>query len=330
MANVDGASDQIASQLIAYLSDELSTVGLDYAAPLTQLHGGYETATYRFQLNVVSDELAQPLVLRLYPQYFGAHNAVWESTVQNVLASEGYPVAKVYFTCTDLSILGGAFFIMEFLPGEPLIKAPLENMIALLGQAHAALHQIDPRTLSQKLAAQNIAAHRYRMNGRFKWLRDRANKLPWLAESVNWLVANRPAEPERLAICHGDFHPLNILVQAGHVSGVLDWPGFLIADPAYDVANTMVLTTIPVKQIAPALVNHAAVDWEMVAQRYLDAYRAHRPLSSEHLAYYRVRRCVDALIQGFDGQKVWQHPVIVEDLRDYIRQTTGITIPMPI
>ena len=68
---------------------------------------------------------------------------------------------------------------------------------------------------------------------------------------IDWLLENRPPEPERLAVCHGDFHPLNILVQDGIVTGVLDWPGFIIADPALDIANTIVLSTIPFKHIAP-------------------------------------------------------------------------------
>jgi aminoglycoside phosphotransferase (APT) family kinase protein len=146
---------------------------------------------------------------------------------------------------------------------------------------------------------------------------------------VNWLIENRPPEPEHLAVCHGDFHALNILIQDGKVTGVLDWPGFIIADPAFDVANTVVLTTIPSKHISASMDGFSSVDWEMAAQLYLDAYRTHSPLDGEHLDYYRVRRCVDALIQGFDGQKIWQQPLIVKDLIEYIQKITDLEITMP-
>ena len=31
-----------------------------------------------------------------------------------------------------------------------------------------------------------------------------------------WLQAHRPDAPRQLAICHGDFHPLNIMADARH------------------------------------------------------------------------------------------------------------------
>ncbi len=56
---------------------------------------------------------------------------------------------------------------------------------------------------------------------------------------------------QNASICHGDFHPLNILVKEGQVTAVLDWPGFSIADPVLDVAYTVVLLTIPAKHLFP-------------------------------------------------------------------------------
>ena len=55
---------------------------------------------------------------------------------------------------------------------------------------------------------------------------------------MRWHRERRPPEPGRRAICHGDFHPQNILSEGGVVTGVLDWPNALVAHPAYDVAST--------------------------------------------------------------------------------------------
>jgi hypothetical protein len=76
----------LADNLISYLRAKLGNPTIDFASMLTQLQGGYETATYRVELDGVPDELSRPLVLRLYPQSHGTGNAIWESTVQNVLA----------------------------------------------------------------------------------------------------------------------------------------------------------------------------------------------------------------------------------------------------
>jgi aminoglycoside phosphotransferase (APT) family kinase protein len=319
----------LSDKLISYLRAKLGNPAIDFAAPLTRLQGGYETSTYCFELECASDELSGPLVLRLYPQFYGTRNAIWESTVQNVLAGEGYPVAHVHVVCTDMSVLGGAFFIMDHLPGRLLAAAPRGSVPGLLGKTHAALHNIDPAPLIKALDDKGIAERDYGLASRFDWLGEKADKLGWIRQGVNWLLDNRPPEPERLSVCHGDFHPFNILYDQGKVTGVLDWPGFAIADPVFDVANSIVLITIPSKHLAPSMGDLSSVDWDLMADLYLAAYRAHRPLDDTNLDYYRVRRCVLTLVQGSEGQKVWQHPLIVRDLLAYILDVTGIQITLP-
>jgi aminoglycoside phosphotransferase (APT) family kinase protein len=329
MQDTNMDADHISDKLIAYLKKELNNPSIEYSSPLTQLQGGYETSTYRFKLKSVEDEFSNYLVLRLYPQFYGTHNAIWESTVQNVLAKEGYPVAKAHFVCTDMSILGGAFFIMDFIPGELLMFAPPESVPALMGKTHAALHSINPTPLINTLNDQGVDQYGYSPDGRCDGLDKKASKLPWIRESVNWLLDHRPSEPENLTVCHGDFHALNILVADGVVTGVLDWPGFAITDPVFDVANTIVLTTIPAKYLTASMEGFESVDWNLFVESYLSAYQTHSQLDSTNLDYYRVRRCLMALIQGNEGQKVWQHPLIVEDLVGYIHKITGIQITVP-
>jgi aminoglycoside phosphotransferase (APT) family kinase protein len=321
--------ETLSDKLISYLRAKLGNPAIDFVSPLTRLQGGYETSTYRFSLDCAAYELSRPLVLRVYPQFYGTRNAIWESTVQNVLAGEGYPVARVHVVCTDMSILGGAFFIMDHLPGQLLVAAPPETVPGLLGKTHAELHSIDPDPLIETLDDKGIAEYDYGLASRFDWLRDKADELVWIRQGVNWLLDNRPPEPERLAVCHGDFHALNILYADGTVTGVLDWPGFAIADPVFDVANSIVLITISGRHLAVSMGDFSSVDWDLVADLYLTAYRTHRSLDDSNLDYYRVRRCVMALVQGVEGQKVWQHPLIVRDLLAYILDTTGIQIPVP-
>jgi hypothetical protein len=97
----------LSDKLISYLRAKLGNPVLDFAAPLTPLQGGYDTATYRFQLDGASEQLSRPLVLRLYPRFYGTGNAIWESTVQNGLARERYPIAKAHVLCTDVSVEEG-------------------------------------------------------------------------------------------------------------------------------------------------------------------------------------------------------------------------------
>ena len=320
MIEPERSLEQISDGLIRYLWAEFNNPLIGYDSPLTQLQGGYETCTYRFKLSGVGQELDRPLVLRLYPRRFDAGNALWASTIQNALADVGYPVARVCRTCTDMSVLGGAFLIMEFLEGELLMNAPFETVPGLLGRTHAALHDIDPAPLLQTLQERGAEEHRYRLAGRLEGLQERASPYPWLGEAVAWLIQNCPPEPERLSICHGDFHPMNLLVREGRIAGVLDWPGFMVADPTSDVATTIVLTTISAKHLL------SLAEWEAAVEFYLDAYRARRSLDLRYLDYYRARRCIIALVDGASGQAVWQHPAIVQDLIAYMHEVTGIRI----
>ena len=323
MAEMGRTQEQISDGLVEYLRAELNDPEIGYVSPLTPMAGGYETSTYRFELSGVQGELSKPLVLRLYPPNYGTDSAVWESTVQSVLSDEGFPAARPYLLCTEPSILGGAFFVMELLPGALMVSVPFETVPAMLGEAHASLHSLDPAPLIEALQKRGFEEHRYKLGGRLIGLNERVGPYPWLHESVDWLLENRPPEPERLSVCHGDFHPFNLLVQDGRVTGVLDWPGFLVADPVLDVANTVVLTSISGKHLL------SLRDWERVVEMYLASYRAQKPLDLAYLDYYRVRRCVIAVWEGARGHAVWRQPPIVEDLIEYIQGVTGIRILLP-
>lgn len=47
------------------------------------------------------------------------------------------------------------------------------------------------------------------------------------------------------ALCHMDYHPLNVMTDGRAVTGVLDWPNALPADPRADLARTVALLRFP-------------------------------------------------------------------------------------
>ncbi|HEX7432939.1 MAG TPA: phosphotransferase family protein [Anaerolineaceae bacterium] len=320
-------TDQIAGKLITYLRAVNNDFTLAYDLALTQLKGGIETATYQFQLKGSQKELNQPLVLRLYPEYRGSDDAVWESSVQNALAKKEYPVARTYKVCTDKAILGGAFYIMEFLPGQPLWTAPFDTIPEMLGKTHANLHKIDPEPLVKSLNEQGFDENRYRFRTDFfdaLAIAAKGTEFPWTRAMVDWLIKNRPPELERLAICHGDFHPLNILIKEGKVTGVLDWHLY-IADPVLDIANTIRLITMIKHLSVPGA---ESIDWETFLQKYLDAYRTQLPLDLTHIDYYRV---VQNLVFLYDSgnMQALRLPSLIKESLEFIHKVTGIQITMP-
>jgi len=323
MNNAENSLDPVSDKLMAYLRTELNNTNISYDISLTPIVGGYEAFTYHFTLKGVQSELAKPLVLRLFQEYRNPDQAIGECAVQNALAAQGYPVPSVWFTGTDKAHLGGAFLIMDFLPGETMMAAADEDMPSMLGKAHAALHKIDPTPLRKALTVQGFEEQRYRISGRLNLLSTKCKIFPWLEESVQWLIENRPPEPEHLAICHGDFHPLNILVKDGNVTAVLDWPGFMIGDAIMDVAFTMVLCSIAARHLLPTQ------NWDDVMSKYLEAYRSERSSDVTYLDYYRILRCIMAFVDGAEGQEAWTSPSALKSLTGHVHDIAKIRVTLP-
>jgi aminoglycoside phosphotransferase (APT) family kinase protein len=193
----------------------------------------------------------------------------------------------------------------------------------MLGRSQAELHNIVPAPLIETLRARGFQEGSFRFGGRLQWLSVKCEAYPWLAESVHWLLDNRPLEPEHLSICHCDFHPLNILVDGGKVSAVLDWSGFMIGDAAMDVAVTIVMCTIASD---PLLGGYRSGEF---IPKYLQAYRSVRPLDTAYLDYYRMFRCIMAYVHGAEGQVVWREPSALQALSAHVYEIAKIRVEVP-
>jgi aminoglycoside phosphotransferase (APT) family kinase protein len=311
----------IDDKLISYLRSELHDQRLTYSTPPTPVEGGYDTAIYRFQLEGASDELAEPLILRVFTGS-NPNRATFESLVQEAVAGVGYPAPRIYYTCTDEAVLSAGFLIMELMPGRPMTDLPEEVMPEMLAEAHLHLHDIDAGPIREALESSGFRSSRRSFDalirGFRKWVEER--DYDWLLGGLGWLEGNRPREPERLVVCHGDFHPLNLLVKDGRISGVLDWAGFLLGEPAYDVGTTVFLGQVA----APALLPE--IDWTRLVRRYLELYLSSSLLEPERVDYYSAFRCLWAMYEGAEGHMAWSHPEVRGRLADYFREKTGMAI----
>ena len=88
-----------------------------YAGPLevAQFKGGQSNPTYRLSTPT------RNYVLRRKPPgqtVQGAHAVDREARILQALAPAGFPVAKVYGLCTDDSVIGSWFYIMELVEGR--------------------------------------------------------------------------------------------------------------------------------------------------------------------------------------------------------------------
>ena len=115
----------INNNLLSYLCSELDDQQLIYVSLPTPVKGGFDTRIFRFQLKGASSVLSRPLILRLFVNSSQSRE-IFESAVQIAIANSGYLAPRVFFTCTDDSVLGGSFMIMELIPEQTMANRPLK------------------------------------------------------------------------------------------------------------------------------------------------------------------------------------------------------------
>ncbi|MGH7785768.1 MAG: phosphotransferase family protein [Candidatus Binatia bacterium] len=299
------ADDELAAALLDYLRAAHGTTGLAFASPPARILGGFDTLVYGFSLRAPSAALAGPLILRLYRDADGPPRAQREAAVQNAAAGLGYPTPRVLDVCVDRGVLGGAFQVMQRLPGRVMLDAffgpALLRLPIVLADLHLRLHALDATCFPAHLALPGEPAPLERDFSQAAAAITHA-RLDDLQPLLAWLRAHRPP-PAATVLCHGDFHPLNVLVDGGAVSGVLDWARARLAEPAWDVGASVALFMQGPLRMPAALQGIAAALRRWLANRYVRAYARRRPLSGASLRYYEALRCFGFLIEGGEHQR---------------------------
>ena len=112
--------------LAAYLRAQIPGFP-DGALMIEQFNGGQSNPTFKLSVG------GQQYVLRTKPGPAAkllpsAHAIEREYRVMNALHQAGFPVARQYALCSDESVIGRAFFVMEFIEGRVLWDQSLPGM----------------------------------------------------------------------------------------------------------------------------------------------------------------------------------------------------------
>lgn len=294
-------SPDLSSRLLDYLRFDLEAPALRLAEPLAAIRGGYDTQIFSFRLEGGPPASRGPLILRLLAARSQPTRVLRERAVQDAVAALGYPAPAVLSACADPEALGAAFLVMERKPGRPMLDAKRFGVAPALVAAQLRLHDLDAAPVVRATDAAG-AGDVITVGGLLADFAARVAGPPFagLEPAMDWLLAHRPAEPARLVICHGDFHPGNILVSAGAIAGVLDWPNAVVGDPAYDVAATkalLELTPVEVLGVPAAVRPLIDVARRLLLRRYLAGYRRRRSFDPSTLEYYEAVACMRGLIR---------------------------------
>lgn len=220
------------------------------AAPLrfARIGDGKSNLTYR-----VDDSGGRSWVLRRPPLgrlAASAHDVMREQAILRRLAETGVPVPRIVAAIDDRAVCEAPLVLMEHVAGavldteervlavSPAIRhAAGRSLAATLASVHAV--DLDATGLA------DLASHRpYAPRQVKRWLRQwgasATREAPIVAELAERLQRGAPEQSE-VALVHGDFHLLNMIVDAGtgKVRAVLDWELSTLGDPLADLGSLM-------------------------------------------------------------------------------------------
>ncbi len=141
----------VATRLLTYLRRRWRLPRLSYASFPEVIPHGWETYTYRFQMQKCTglpSTLLCPLIARIYASPVGLANARREWCIEDYLRPIGFPVAKCLFLEENCEVFGGPFLISERAEGENLPDYLYHHPWTILGLPrslgclHAELHQL--------------------------------------------------------------------------------------------------------------------------------------------------------------------------------------------
>ena len=242
--------------LSAYLNEHLD----GFKGPLTAeiFKGGQSNPTYKLITPGASYVMrAKPgPVARLLPS---AHAIEREFKVMRGLQGTDVPVPKMYCLCEDETVIGRAFYVMEFVEGRVLWDQSLPGMTnAQRGEIYDEMNRVIAALHQVKFAERGLAD--YGKPGNYferqigRWSKQYnasiTQPIPEMDSLMQWLPANIPAnarDESQVSIVHGDFRLDNLLFHPTEprVLAVLDWELSTLGHPLADFSYHCMAWHIP-------------------------------------------------------------------------------------
>jgi aminoglycoside phosphotransferase (APT) family kinase protein len=231
-----------------------------FEGPLTAeiFKGGQSNPTYKLitpRQSYVMRAKPGP-VAKLLPS---AHAVEREFKVLNGLQRTDVPVPRMYCLCEDESIIGRAFYVMEFVEGRVLWDQALPGMTKIQrGEVYDEMNRVIAALHMVKFAEQGLADYgrpgNYfeRQIGRWskQYVASITTPIPEMDNLMQWLPANMPAsarDESLVSIVHGDFRLDNLMFHPTEprVLAVLDWELSTLGHPLADFSYHCMAWHIP-------------------------------------------------------------------------------------
>lgn len=255
--------------LTAYLRQNVPEFPRDGQLHAEQFKGGQSNPTFKLEI------AGQHYVLRTKPGPVAkllpsAHAIEREFRVMDALHKAGFPAPKQILLCSDESVVGRAFYLMEFVAGRVLWDQSLPGMTPAqraeiydeMNRVIAQLHMVDFAALGLGDFGKpgNYFARQIE-----RWSKQyRAAETEHIAameELIKWLPENIPPG-EDTSIVHGDYRLDNMIFHPTEpkILAILDWELSTLGHPLADFSYHCMSWDIPPGQFRGiAGLDHAAL-----------------------------------------------------------------------
>ncbi|MDB5797137.1 MAG: phosphotransferase family protein [Paucimonas sp.] len=227
------------------LQDYLAAHVPGYSGELSieQFKGGQSNPTFRLSAGgkrYVMRSKPAPAA-KLLPS---AHAIDREFRVMNALQQAGFPAPRQYALCTDESVIGRAFYVMECVEGRVLWEQSLPGMSR---EERAAIYDEMNRVIAllHTIDYDAIGLSSFGKPGNYfarqidRWTRQyrasETEKIQAMDELIAWLPQNIPAGDDT-TIVHGDYRLDNMIFHPTEprILAVLDWELSTLGHPLAD------------------------------------------------------------------------------------------------
>ncbi len=312
MSGAGAAVDSIDLEALGrYLQSNIE--GFEGPVTATRFKGGQSNPTYLLTTpdrQYVMRSKPAP-VAQLLPS---AHAVEREYRLQAALAGSAVPVARMHCLCEDESVIGRAFYVMDFVEGRIFWEQSLPGvepgergaLYDELNRVIAELHNVDFQAsgLADYGKAGNYFARQID-----RWSRQyRASEtggIEAMDRLIAWLPQHVPQEENpQVSLVHGDYRLDNVIFHPSEprILAVIDWElstlGHPLADFAYHLMSWHIAPGGAMRGLGGLDLDALGIPQE---SNYIKAYeqRVGRPVSGDwnfYLAYNLFR--IAAILQG--------------------------------
>ena len=285
------------AELAAYLAAHVA--GFGGLREVTKFGTGQSNPTYLIHADSGDYVLRSKPPGKLLPS---AHAVEREFRVMQALAATPVPVPEVlHLAEADTSPSGRAFFVMRHVPGrifwDPALPesthAERATIYDAMNMTLAALHDVDVTTVGlgdYGKPGNYFARQLERWSGQYRASVDAPSDA--MAQIMDWLAAEMPADDGQVALVHGDWRLDNMIFapDAPNVAAVLDWELSTLGHPMADLAYQCMQWRLPNKGDMRGLggVDRAALGLPDEAA-YVAAYARRRGLTGvDNWPFYLV------------------------------------------